>query len=228
MPSKNSGKCNILLNWDHLSWGAYFIDVNKWDFGPLHYQCFDFIEILCHFKNNSILLPESLVMMYRIVSVRLLENYQKSILGKKCMLIMIFDSYIYIKIYTYRYTHIYRYAYWWLSVKESTSNARNIGNTGSLLGLRLPPGEGNGNPLQDSCLANPMDTGAWRAIVQRVAKSWTREQHSTCIPAFTYETHCSMCCYCFLSSSLFLCQYFQVRIQPSQYNYIIVANKQCF
>ena len=155
-------------------------------------------------------------MMYRIVSVRLLENYQKSILGEKCMLIMIFDSYIYINIYIYRYTHIYRYAYWWLNVKESTSNARNIGNMGSLLGLRLSPGEGNGNPLQDSCLENPTDTGAWRALVQRVAKSWTREQHSTCIPVYTYETHFSMCCNCFFCSSLLLCQYFQVRIQPSQ------------
>ena len=34
----------------------------------------------------------------------------------------------------------------------------------------LSPGEGNGNPLQYSCLGNPMDRGAWRAIVHRVAK----------------------------------------------------------
>ena len=34
--------------------------------------------------------------------------------------------------------------------------------------------EGNGNPLQYSCLENPMDRGAWRAIVYRVAKRWTR------------------------------------------------------
>ena len=36
------------------------------------------------------------------------------------------------------------------------------------------PGEGNGNPLQDSCLEAPMDRGAWRAMVHRVAKSQTR------------------------------------------------------
>ena len=36
------------------------------------------------------------------------------------------------------------------------------------------PGEGNGNPLQYSCLENPMDRGAWWAMVHRVAKSWTR------------------------------------------------------
>ena len=36
-----------------------------------------------------------------------------------------------------------------------------------------PPGEGNGNPLQYSCLENPMDRGAWQAIVHGVAKHWT-------------------------------------------------------
>ena len=36
------------------------------------------------------------------------------------------------------------------------------------------PGEGNGNPLQDSCLENPMDRGAWRAIVHGVAESLTQ------------------------------------------------------
>ena len=35
-------------------------------------------------------------------------------------------------------------------------------------------GEGNGNPLQYSCLGNPMDRGAWQATVHRVAKCWTR------------------------------------------------------
>ena len=37
-----------------------------------------------------------------------------------------------------------------------------------------PPGEGNGNPLQYSCLENPMDRGAWWATVHRVPKSWTQ------------------------------------------------------
>ena len=36
------------------------------------------------------------------------------------------------------------------------------------------PGEGNGNPLQNSCLENPMDKGTWPATVHRVTKSWTR------------------------------------------------------
>ena len=38
----------------------------------------------------------------------------------------------------------------------------------------VPFGEGNGNPLQCSCLENPVDRGAWWAVVYEVAKSWTR------------------------------------------------------
>jgi len=46
----------------------------------------------------------------------------------------------------------------------------NAGDMGLIPGLERSPGEGNGNPLQYSCLGNPMDRGAWRAIVFRVAK----------------------------------------------------------
>ena len=42
------------------------------------------------------------------------------------------------------------------------------GDVGSVPGLGRFPGEGNGNPLQDSCLGNPMDRGAWWATVQGV------------------------------------------------------------
>ena len=42
------------------------------------------------------------------------------------------------------------------------------------LGLKDFPGVGNGNPLHYSCLGNPMDRGAWWAIVYKVAKSGTR------------------------------------------------------
>ena len=41
----------------------------------------------------------------------------------------------------------------------------NAGDVGSVSGLGQPPGEGNGNPLQYSCLGNPMDRGAWQAMV---------------------------------------------------------------
>ena len=47
-------------------------------------------------------------------------------------------------------------------------------DVGSIPGSGRSPGEGNGNPLQYSCLENPMDRGAWWATVHRVAKSWTQ------------------------------------------------------
>ena len=46
-------------------------------------------------------------------------------------------------------------------------------DAGSIPGLGRSPGEGDGNPLQNSCLKNPKDRGAWWATVQRVAKSQT-------------------------------------------------------
>ena len=55
--------------------------------------------------------------------------------------------------------------------KESTCNA---GGLGSIPGLGRSPGEGNGNPLQYSCLENPTDGGTWWATVHGVAKSWTQ------------------------------------------------------
>ena len=53
-------------------------------------------------------------------------------------------------------------------------SACNAGNPGSIPGLERSPGEGNDNPLQCSCLENPMDTGAWRVTVHGVAKSRTQ------------------------------------------------------
>ena len=46
---------------------------------------------------------------------------------------------------------------WWLSSKQSTCNAGDAGDTGSVPGLGRFPGGGHGNPLQYSCLKNPMD-----------------------------------------------------------------------
>ena len=53
-------------------------------------------------------------------------------------------------------------------------SAYNAGHLGSIPGLGRSPGEGNGNPLQYSCLENPMERGAWQATVHGVAKSQTR------------------------------------------------------
>ena len=57
---------------------------------------------------------------------------------------------------------------------EVKVSACNAGDLGSIPGLERSPGEGNGNPLQYSCLENLMDRGAWWATVHGVAKSWTR------------------------------------------------------
>ena len=61
-----------------------------------------------------------------------------------------------------------------LGVKNLPVNAGDIRDLGSIPGLGRSPGGGHGNPLQYSCLENPMDRGAWRATVHGVAKSWTR------------------------------------------------------
>ena len=48
------------------------------------------------------------------------------------------------------------------------------GDTGSIPGSERSPGERHGDPLQYSCLENPIDKEAWQAIVHRVTKSWTQ------------------------------------------------------
>ena len=58
-------------------------------------------------------------------------------------------------------------------IKNPAVNAGDIRNVSSIPGLGRSPGEGHGNPLQYSCLENPMDRGAWWAMVNRVAKSQT-------------------------------------------------------
>ena len=55
--------------------------------------------------------------------------------------------------------------------KQSACNARDLG---SIPGSGRSSAEGNGNTLEYSCLENFMDTGAWRAIVHGIAKSWTQ------------------------------------------------------
>ena len=56
----------------------------------------------------------------------------------------------------------------------SACNAGDIGDPGSIPGSGRSPGGRHGNPLQYSCLENPMDRGAWQAIVHGVTESQTR------------------------------------------------------
>ena len=64
---------------------------------------------------------------------------------------------------------------------DGKETACNAGDSGSIPGLGRSPGEGNGNPLQYSCLGNPMDRRAWRATVHGVTKSWARPLFTLCL-----------------------------------------------
>ena len=63
------------------------------------------------------------------------------------------------------------------------ANAGASGDPSSIPGWERSPGEGNGNPLQYSCLENPMEGGAWLATVHGVTKSQTR------LSDFTFTCH---------------------------------------
>ena len=72
--------------------------------------------------------------------------------------------------------------------KEPTCNAGDTGYMGSIPDLERSPGVGDGNPLQHSCLENPMDWGAWWATVQRVetvGQDWATKQTHTCLEGIT-------------------------------------------
>ena len=60
-----------------------------------------------------------------------------------------------------------------LVVKKQSANAGDVRDVGSIPGLGRSPGGGHGNPLQYSCLENPMDREAWRVTVHGVAQSHT-------------------------------------------------------
>ena len=59
-------------------------------------------------------------------------------------------------------------------VKNLPASTGDVRDVGSISGSGRSPGGGHGNPLQCSCLENPMDTGAWWPAVHRVAQAWTQ------------------------------------------------------
>ena len=67
----------------------------------------------------------------------------------------------------------------------SSVSTCNAGDPGSIPELGRSPGEGNGTPLQYSCLENPMDGGAWKAAVHRVTEGLTQLSDFT----FTFHFH---------------------------------------
>ena len=83
----------------------------------------------------------------------------------------------------------------------------NSQDLGSIPGSGRSPGEGNGNPLQYSCLENPMDGGAWGATVHEVAKSQTR----LCNFTFTFTCYRrSVCVYIYIYIYIFSFFYYAV------------------
>ena len=60
-----------------------------------------------------------------------------------------------------------------LGGSDGNESACSAGDPGSIPRSGRSAGEGNGNPVQYSCLENPLDRGAWQATVHGVAKSWT-------------------------------------------------------
>ena len=82
--------------------------------------------------------------------------------------------------YVYGYTNIYLFIYglpWWLSGKESACSAGAAERQGFNPWVRKIPGGGHGNPLQYSCLGNPMDRGTWQATVNWISKGqrWLKQ-----------------------------------------------------
>ena len=61
-----------------------------------------------------------------------------------------------------------------LVVKNPPANAEDTRDAGSISELGRSPGARHGNPLQYSCLENPMDRETWRATVHRVTQNWTK------------------------------------------------------
>ena len=74
-----------------------------------------------------------------------------------------------------------------LIIKNSSANARDIRDVGSIPGSERSPRGGHGNSLQYSYLKNPMDRGAWQATVHRVIKSSTQlKRFSMHSPMYIY------------------------------------------
>ena len=83
---------------------------------------------------------------------------------------------LYINIYTYTFIYVCVcvYIYIFCGGSDGKKSGCNAGDLDSIPGSGRSPGEGSGNPLQYSCLDNPMNRGAWQATVHGVAKSQSR------------------------------------------------------
>ena len=96
------------------------------------------------------------------------------------MMVGIFQQYIIFKL---SYIHFWGFP----GGSDSKDSACNVGDPGSIPGLGIFPGEGNGYPLQYSCLEKPMDREAWRATVHEVAKSDTTAQMTLILLRYIFK-----------------------------------------
>ena len=106
--------------------------------------------------------------------------------------------------------------YWTLSMgfpggSEDKASAFNAGDPGLIPGSGRSPGEGNGNPLQYSCLENPLDRGAWWATVHWVTKSRTRLSDFTHSLSMCFKL--MLCLACILKGILWGGYYYYMGLQ---------------
>ena len=94
--------------------------------------------------------------------------------GGFCHTVFTFKSPFNVYIYDLIYINIYICRVFPGGARGKEPSAGDIGDSGSVSGSGGSPGGGHGNPLQYSCLENPLDRGAWRAAVHGVAKSQTQ------------------------------------------------------
>ena len=75
-----------------------------------------------------------------------------------------------------------------LVVKNLPANSGDVSASESIPGSGRSYGGGHGNPLEYSCLENPMDRGAWWAMVHRIAKSWTQLKQLACMRGLSVKS----------------------------------------
>ena len=90
-------------------------------------------------------------------------------------------------VYTYIYILFHTLKGGFLGDSDGKESAHNDGDLSSVPGSGRSSGEGNGNPLQYSCLENPMDRGSWQATVHGVAKSRTQLSDFTSLHFIQHE-----------------------------------------
>ena len=97
---------------------------------------------------------------------------------------------------------------------DGKASAYNAGDPGSIPGSGRSPGEGNGNPLQCSCLENPMDRGAWWATVQGLTKSRTLHFHIIiCVYIlYVHYTYANVYIYVYINMYMYMFVYVYVRV----------------